>query len=114
MYSKEYCTVYTVLVAELVQSLRKLGLSCCIHNSPFVCCACMHVTTESCRMCNAAWNNLMNDVIRLVMVHGGLLSLNAWKLGPTPQNIEVVASPHSNEPSNRCLLEPAVHEVINT
>ena len=46
--------------------------------------------------------------------HGGLLSLNAWKLGPTPQNIEVVASPHSNEPSNRCPLEPAVHEVHET
>ena len=40
--------------------------------------------------------------------------LNAWKLGPTPQNIEVVASPHSNEPSNRCPLEPAVHEVHET
>ena len=59
---------YTVLVAELVRSLGKWGLSCCIHNSPFVCCACMHVTTERCRMCNAAWNNLMTDVIRLVMV----------------------------------------------
>ena len=47
-------------------------------------------------------------------LHGGLLSLNAWKLGPTPQNIEVVASPHSNEPSNRCPLEPAVHEVHET
>ena len=25
------------------------------------------------------------------LFHGGLLSLNAWKLGPMPQNIEVVA-----------------------
>ena len=35
-------------------------------------------------------------------------------IGPTPQNIEVVASPHSNEHSNRCPLEPAVHEVHET
>ena len=45
------------------------------------------------------------------VLHGGLLSLNAWKLGPSPQNIEVA---HSNEPSNRCPLEPAVHEVHET
>ena len=42
--------------------------------------------------------------------HGGLLSLNAWKLSPTPRKIEMVTYTHSNEPDNRCPLEPAVHE----
>ena len=56
----------------------------------------------------------LHHVKRFCRPHGGLLSLNAWKLGPTPQNIEVAASPHSNEPSNRCPLEPAVHEVHET
>ena len=46
------------------------------------------------------------------MQHGGLLSLNAWKLSPTPRKIEMVTYTHSNEPDNRCLLEPAVHGYI--
>ena len=46
--------------------------------------------------------------------HGGLLSLNAWKLSPTPRKIEMVTYTHSNEPDNRCPLEPAVHEVHKT
>ena len=32
-------------------------------------------------------------VFGVTVVHDGLLSLNAWKLGPTPQNIEVVRRP---------------------
>ena len=48
------------------------------------------------------------------MDHGGLLSLNAWKLSPTPRKIEMVTYTHSNEPDNRCLLEPAVHGVHKT
>ena len=47
-------------------------------------------------------------------LHGGLLSLNAWKLSPTPRKIEMVTYTHSNEPGNRCPLEPAVHEVHKT
>ena len=39
------------------------------------------------------------------MPHGGLLSLNAWKLSPTPRKIEMVTYTHSNEPDNRCLLD---------
>ena len=40
--------------------------------------------------------------------HGGLLSLNAWKVGPPPRKIEMVYMPHSNEHDNRCPLEPAM------
>ena len=40
--------------------------------------------------------------------HGGLLPLNAWKVGPPPRKIEMVYVPHSNEPDNRCLLELAM------
>ena len=49
-----------------------------------------------------------------MLAHGGLLSLNAWKLSPTPRKIEMVTYTHSNEPDNRCLLEPAVHGVHKT
>ena len=37
-------------------------------------------------------------------LHGGLLSLNAWELSPTPRKIEMVTYTHSNEPDNRCPL----------
>ena len=40
--------------------------------------------------------------------HGGLLSLNAWKVGPSPRKIEMIYVPHSNEPDNRCPLEPGM------
>ena len=42
------------------------------------------------------------------LFHGGLLSLNAWKVGPPPRKIEMVYMPHSNEHDNRCPLEPAM------
>ena len=38
----------------------------------------------------------------LLLHHGCLLSLNAWKLGPTPRNFEMVSKPHSNGLDNRC------------
>ena len=40
--------------------------------------------------------------LRTELEHGSLLSLNAWKLGPTPRNFEMVARSPSNEPDNRC------------
>ena len=52
--------------------------------------------------------------VMILELHGGLLSLNAWKLSPTPRKIEMVTYTHSNEPDNRCPLEPAVHEVHKT
>ena len=55
-----------------------------------------------------------SSVNRHTQGHGGLLSLNAWKLSPTPRKIEMVTYTHSNEPDNRCLLEPAVHGVHKT
>eukprot|EP00731_Ephydatia_muelleri_P012894 Em0007g204a len=33
--------------------------------------------------------------------HGCLLSLNAWKLGPTLRNIRTTLRSHSNDPDNR-------------
>ena len=44
----------------------------------------------------------------IALMHGGLLPLNAWKVGPPPRKIEMVYVPHSNEPDNRCLLELAM------
>ena len=73
-------------------------------------CASNQIVQHTCQVPRPPRSRESNDPFE----HGGLLSLNAWKLGPTPQNIEVVASPHSNEPSNRCPLEPAVHEVHET
>ena len=44
----------------------------------------------------------VQDLNHVSVKHGSLLSLNAWKLGPTPRNFEMVAGSHSNEPDNRC------------
>ena len=79
-----------------------------------------HLEMESCaysseaRLANEINGTRAFIIIPGVLRHGGLLSLNAWKLSPTPRKIEMVTYTHSNEPDNRCLLEPAVHGVHKT